>query len=342
MIRKETKMKGEKTNKIKLLKLWELLSQNTDPEHPMGTPEILERLKAMGIDCDRRTLYDDIKTLNAFGYEVECTRGSSNEYSVDMDAFDVTELRILMDAVQAATFITDKKTKVFVDKIARLAGSRRAEVLMQNIVAFNTTKNSNEHIYYAVNEIATAINTQKKIEFTYFKYNSAHERVYRIDEETGEPKVYRVNPYATVFSDDKYYLVCYDDKHEGMAHYRVDRMERVKVLDEDITPNERVEKFDIQRHKKQVFSMFTGDMRTVSFEADADAETIGIIFDKFGDIKLSERNDRVTFEAEVQISPTFIAWCCSFGNRLRVVSPPTVVHQVKEYALELYYLYNKK
>ena len=331
-------MKGEKTNKIKLLKLWELLSQQTDSEHPMGTPEILEKLKEMGIECDRRTLYDDIKTLNAYGYEVECTRGASNEYSVDNGAFDVTELRILMDAVQASTFITEKKTEEFVDKIARLAGSRRAEVLKQNIVAFNTTKNTNEHIYYAVNEIATAINEQRKIEFTNFKYNAKHERVYKCDE-TGATKIYKVNPYATVFSDDKYYLVCYDDKHKTMSHYRVDRMERVRVLDEEITPCDAVRKFDIQSHKKQVFSMFTGEKRKVTIEADL--SMIDVIFDKFGSVKLNEKDDKVSFDAEVQVSPTFIAWCCSFGNRLRVVSPPTVVHEVKEYALELYYLYSK-
>lgn len=332
-------MKGEKTNKIKLLKLWELLCQETDIEHPMGTPQILERLKEMGIDCDRRTLYDDIKTLNSFGYEVECSRGASNEYCVDIGAFDLTELRILMDAVQAASFITEKKTDEFVDKIAHLAGSRRAEVLKQNIVAFNTTKNTNEHIYYTVNEIATAINSRKKLEFTYFNYNTSHERAYRLDAD-GQTKVYTVNPYATVFSDDKYYLVCYDDKHKNVSHYRVDRMERVKVLDEEISPCDDIKGFDIQNHKKQVFSMFTGEHKKVVLEADV--SLIDVIFDKFGDIKLSERDDKIVVEADVQVSPTFIAWCCSFGNRLKVVSPPTVVHSVKEYAHELYYLYSKK
>ncbi|MBO5375206.1 MAG: WYL domain-containing protein [Clostridia bacterium] len=329
---------GERTNKIKLLKLWELLSQETDPEHPMGTPEILKRLKDMGIDCDRRTLYDDIKTLNNYGYEIDCSRGASNEYSVDVGAFDLTELRILMDAVQAADFITEKKTDVLVDKIAHLAGSRRAEVLKQNIVAFNNTKSTNEHIYYAVNEISTAIIENKKIEFTYFNYDAGHERVYRRDTR-GELKVYVVNPYATIFSDDKYYLVCYDDKHKTMTHYRVDRMERVRVLDEDITPCAEIEGFDIGKHNRQVFSMYTGETRRVTIEAES--SLTDVIFDKFGDIKLTERDDKVRFEAEVQVSPTFIAWCCSFGNRMQVISPPTVVHSVREYAHELYYLYSK-
>lgn len=332
-------MKAEKTNKIKLLKLWELLSQETDSEHPMGTPEILARLANMGIDCDRRTLYDDIKTLNSHGYEVDCNRSGTNEYSVDNNSFDMTELRVLMDAVQAAGFITDKKTKVLVDKIASLAGSRRAEVLKQNIVAFNTAKNTNEHIYYSINEIANAINSKKKIEFVYFNYDASRKRVYRKDK-NGEVKVYRVNPYATVFSEDKYYLVCYDDKHENMSHYRVDRMERVKMLDSGISRFVGEEKFDIKSHKKQVFSMFTGERKTVVIEADA--SLIDVIFDKFGDIKLTPKDDAVSFEVDVQVSPTFLAWCVSFGNRLQVVSPPTVVHSVKEYAHELYYMYSKQ
>ena len=331
-------MRGEKTNKIKLLKLWELLSQNTDPENPMGTPEIIARLKAMGIECDRRTLYDDMKTLNTFGYEVFCNRSASNEYYVDCGAFDLTELRILMDAVQAADFITDKKTALLVDKIAQLAGSHRAEVLKQNIVAFNNTKSHNEHIYYAVSEIANAINEGKKIQFKYFNYDCNHQRVYR-KSSNGEDKNYVVNPYSTVFSDDKYYLVCYDDKHRTMTHYRVDRMESVKMLDEPISRYGEAKGFDIGDHKRQVFSMFTGERKTVTIEADP--TLLDVIFDKFGDIKVSERDDVVRFDADVQVSPTFIAWCCSFGNRMRVVSPPTVVQKAKEHAHELYYQYSK-
>lgn len=329
-------MKGEKTNKIKLLKLWELLSQETDSEHPMSTPKILERLKEMGIECDRRTLYDDIKTLNSYGYEIECSRSASNEYSAIAGAFDLTELRILMDAVQASGFITEKKTEMLVDKIAQLAGSHRAEILKQNIVAFNNAKSLNEHIYYTVNEIATAINEHKKIEFTYFSYDNKHERVYRKDSR-GEVRVYKVNPHATVYSENQYYLICYDDKHKTMSHYRVDRMSGVSVLDEAITPNESVEHFDIKAHKRQVFSMYTGETKRVTIEASRGL--IDVIFDKFGDITLTQKDDKVRFETEVQVSPTFIAWCCSFGNDMKVVSPPTVVHEVKQYAHELYYLY---
>jgi predicted DNA-binding transcriptional regulator YafY len=318
------------------LKLWELLCQNTDVEHPMGTPEILERLAEMGIDCDRRTLYDDIKTLNHFGYEVECVRGASNEYSVDRGDFDVTELRILMDAVEASNFITEKKTKEFVGKIASLAGSRRAEVLKRNVVAFNSAKSTNEHIYYIVNEIANAINEKKKIEFSYFDYNENHECVYRKD-----GKKYLVNPYATVLSGDKYYLACYDDKHGNIAHYRVDRMKNVLMTDEPISPSDKIKDFDITKHKTQVFDMFVGETKTVKMKISK--KLIDIVFDKFGIVKMNVADDgTIIFSAPVQVSPMFISWACSFGKELEVLSPPTVVNEVKEHIALLYEQYNKK
>lgn len=145
-------------SKIKLLKIWEMLKQDTDEDHPLTTNQIIEKLKASGIECDRKTLYQDIATLNAYGYEIIQRRGQhNNSYFVVDRNFDVPELRILMDAVQAASFITEKKTGEFIDKISALGGSNRAELLKKNIVVFNTTKHTNENIYYNIDKIDEGI-----------------------------------------------------------------------------------------------------------------------------------------------------------------------------------------
>lgn len=107
--------------------------------------------------CDRTTLYSDIALLNKFGYEILCHRGTSNKYYVVNRDFDIPEIQILIDAVQAASFITDTKTPVLIDKLAQLAGSKRAAVLKKNIVEFSTIKGENEWIYYSIDEITTAI-----------------------------------------------------------------------------------------------------------------------------------------------------------------------------------------
>ena len=57
-------MKNEKLNKIRLLKIWEMLQAETDEDHPMGTEEIIARLAECGIEAHRTTIYDDIKLLN--------------------------------------------------------------------------------------------------------------------------------------------------------------------------------------------------------------------------------------------------------------------------------------
>lgn len=292
-------------SKIRLLKVWEILRTETDEDNPMGTPILLQKLANQGIKCDRRTVYRDIQLLNDFGYEILHNRGISNQYFVVDRSFDVPELRILLDAVQAASFITPKKTEVLVDKIADLAGSHRAELLKNNIVRFNITKHTNEAIYYSVNEIERAIIEQKKVSFFYFDYNAK----------------------------------CYSDKYKNVTHYRIDRMESVEVESDNITPTSCISSFNISEHRKQVFGMFVGKEERVSIVIEN--SLIDAVMDKFGeDVQLEDRgNGTAVLNISVQISPMFIAWCCSFGDKLNVISPQKVITEIKNYITQLKDIY---
>ena len=130
-------MERENCQKIKLLKLYELLCQETDEQHPLTTMNIVDRLAQMGISCERRTVAKDMAILNEQGYEVMARWvGKEKAYYVEDRSFSVPELKVLIDAVQAASFITGKKTEELVDKIASLGGSHRAEILKSNMVCF--------------------------------------------------------------------------------------------------------------------------------------------------------------------------------------------------------------
>ena len=105
--------------KVKLLKIMEMLRQETDEQHPLRTGEICDRLRSMNISCDRRTLSKDMVVLNEQGFEVmHYFIDHEKAYYVADRSFSVPELKILIDAVQAAAFITDKKTIELIDKIA--------------------------------------------------------------------------------------------------------------------------------------------------------------------------------------------------------------------------------
>ena len=131
--------------KVKLLKLLELLRQHTDEQNPMTTAQICAAMEEMGIPCDRRIVTQDVTVLNEMGYEIlSAMVGHEKAYFVEDRSFSLPELKILIDAVHASSFITEKKSRELIEKLAALAGSHRAEVLKRNMVCFNTRKHSNE------------------------------------------------------------------------------------------------------------------------------------------------------------------------------------------------------
>ena len=138
----------ETVTKLRLLKILDILRKESDDEHYVETAEIIRQLAEMGIKCQRRTLWDDIELLNENGYEILCEKetGYSNKYCLIEERFDSCEVHILLDAVQSATFISKKKTKELVNKIAALAGNKQGDVLKNNIVEFTTPKSSNDKI----------------------------------------------------------------------------------------------------------------------------------------------------------------------------------------------------
>ena len=327
---------NEKFNRIRPLKIWEILQRETDEDHPMGTEELRAKLATEGIEAHRTTVYEDIKLLNECGYEIMSRRGRSNQYYVMDRKFSTPEIHILLDAVQAASFVTDKKTAELVEKIAQLAGSQKGLVLKKNIVQFNTAKCTNESIYYNVNEIATAINNRQKIIFLYFDYDANHNRVYR---RNGHH--YVVSPLATVFDDGNYYLVIYDKRFNKMSNYRIDRMDKVEIIEElaDMPPESLG--FDIANYKRSLFGMFSGE--TTEVDIGVHRSLIGAMFDHFGERVrfLSNGGDSVRFRVNVQVSDLFFGWCCSFGEKVKLLGPESVIDALKEYTESVQKQYGK-
>ncbi len=328
-------MKKVNGTKIKLLKLLEILQSESDEDNSLSTTEIIEKLAERGISCDRNTVYRDIKKLNESGYEILCDKGigQPNRYRIVDRKFTEPELRILTDSVQAAAFISEKKTEELVNKIAELGGRNKAELLKKNIVKFNTTKCKNESVLYSVSEISAAIESGRKISFRYFNYDKNHKKVYR--HKGGR---YTVNPLATIYDNNYYYLIVYDGRHNDVVHYRLDRMDGVEMLEtraEIYTGGEQ----DLQKHKKTLFGMYQGEAEEVEFEIASDI--VDRLFDTFGDeIRFEDKGDgKLRFKAEVQISPTFLVWCLSFGDKLKVIAPEKVKERLSSYTEQLYNLY---
>ena len=321
--------------KIKLLKIFEMLRHDTDEAHPLATSQLCKRLGDLGISCDRRTLYQDIAMLNDFGYEIMTKQaGHEKAYYIEDRSFSVPELKIMIDAVQAASFVTEKKTAELTDKIAALGGSHKGEILKGNLVCFNTRKHRNESIYYNVSFLEEAIEQHKKASFFYFDLDETGSRVYRKNKER-----YLVEPLALVFFEDNYYLMCYNESHEDKrSTYRVDRMDAVEKEDEPISEAAGLAKTtsDIGEYTEQAFKMFGGPLQDVTIQFDR--SLINVVYDKFGEDTVMNKVDEntVTADIRVQVSPMFYGWVFQFGRALRILTPDTVIDTIRKQVEEVY------
>ena len=251
--------------KLRVVKLLEILQQDTDSEHPIATNSLLQRLAELGYTADRRTVARDIEILNAQGYEVmQVKDGKQNAYYIEDRSFSLPELKILIDAVQAASFITDKKSDDLIRKIAALGGSHQAEILTGNIVHFNTRKHTNEHIYYNVEILEQAVRDKLKAAFRYFDLDENLNKVYRKD-----GAVYITEPIALVFNNDNYYLMTYDPSADNnVRNYRIDRMDSVEILNEKICKEAKAKIRTVSRYTEQVFRMYGGRTEKVTLQFD--------------------------------------------------------------------------
>ena len=319
-------MARDNRRKVKLLKLIELLRQHTDEQNPMTTSQVGAAMEAMGIHCDRRIIKRDIDSLNEMGYEVMVTSvGHENAYYIADRSFSIPELKILIDAVHASSFITEKKSEELIEKIAALAGSHQAEVLKRNMVCFNTRKHSNEKILYTIDTLEEAILTQKKIIFLYFDLDENGERVYRRDGHH-----YVVEPIALVFNEDNYYLMCYSARHDSTSNYRVDRMDGVKILADPCCEKAVSLRDEVAAYTEQAFKMFGGQLEDVALEFDR--SLIGVVYDKFGEtVKMIPSGaNKCIATVKVRISPTFWGWLFQFGKKIRILSPESMSETYKK------------
>jgi len=325
---RETKAREKEANfqKLKLLKLMELLRNETDEDHPLTTRQLCQYLRENQISCDRRTLGKDIAYLNEQGYEVMSKNvGHEKGYYIADRAFSIPELRILIDAVQASCFITPRKTRDLIDKIAHINGRQCARYLTENMALFNRRKHSNESVYYTIGFIDEALRKGKKLSFCYFDLDENGERVYRKNRER-----YVTDPMALVFHEDRYYLVCYSpDVEDKLRKYRVDKMDNVEVLEEDICEEARFQDLDLDEYTARAFKMFGGPEEEVTLRFDR--KLLNVVYDRFGEqVEVTpDGENALTATIKIRISPTFWGWIFQFGGKMKIVSPQRLIDEFR-------------
>ncbi|MBQ7145108.1 MAG: WYL domain-containing protein [Oscillospiraceae bacterium] len=314
--------------KLKLLYLRELLLRESDEQHPLTMKQLLAGLEARGVKAERKSVYDDIQALSLSGLDViSVGQGRQTAYFVGQRSFELPELKLLVDSVQSSKFLTHNKTSRLIRKIETLASIHEAQLLQRQVYVTNRVKQMNESIYINVDKLHDGISRDRKIRFKYFTFTVDKRKEYRHG-----GAFYLVSPYALTWDDENYYLVAYDDETREIRHYRVDKMDSIRVTDAPRDGQEAFRALDMGSYARKVFGMFRGEELNVRLRFDN--ELAGAVLDRLGAdcILVPDGPEHFTVTATVVVSPLFFAWVSGFGAQARIIAPASVVAQMRAHA----------
>ena len=311
-------MSRSSEQKIKLLILYGILRKNTDENHPMTTNELVAALRECGIEVSRKTIYEDIDILIRYGYDIVCMKGRNNQYFVGEHGFERPEIELLLNAVSTSKLLTQTKSKVLSDKLADLLGKPQGEELKGTVGAVSA-KNRNEHVYYAIDAITDALLKKHKLSFLYFDRMPRGEKQYR---KNGER--YEVNPLGMIYSEDNFYLICFHDKYKDIAHYRIDKMDDVRMEQGKVTDLKEYRCFDVAAYRNELFSMYAGERTEV--ELRCRAELLPSLAERFGDsiVPVAENDGEYSVRVTVRVSKAFFSWLTMFEGEIKIASTDNV------------------
>ena len=316
----------ENGTKHRILYLYQHLLQHTDAEHPLSTAELMKILKEQyAIKVSRNTISDDLAILHDCGLHIEHYESTQNKYYYDGHAYDLAELKLLVDAISSSKFITQRKSDELITKLFTLTSAANAAKLRRHIYVAGRVKSDNEQGYYIVDALNEAIDTRRKIQFAYTDFD-VNKNCYVTND--GTP--YTVSPYTLEWDGDYYYLRGFCDERQAMRTFRIDPIaEQPKILNQiAVSPPED---YSPAHFSKCVFRMFDTD-QPEEVQLQCHVSTMKYLIDNFGmDVK-TEPIGEDSFRANVLVcaSSTFYRWLFGFNGKIKILGPEAVKNAYRE------------
>ncbi|BDF69756.1 hypothetical protein CE91St41_07370 [Oscillospiraceae bacterium] len=311
--------------KLKLLWLRRILLERSDEEHPIPLAQLIGELDRQGIRAERKSLYDDMEALRAFGMDVQSRKGKAGGWFIGQRPFQLAELKLLVDAVQSSKFITRRKSDELIHKLEALASTHQAKQLQRQVYVSGRVKSMNESVYYSIDTLHAAIGAGRAVSFRYFEYNVRKEKVFR-----RAGKRYAVSPYGLIWDNENYYLAAYDHEKGELRHYRVDKMAELTVSAAPRQGDDSCADFDLGSYAQKHFGMFSGREGQVTLRCRAGL--VGVVLDRFGQdaMLVPDGAEHFTVTVRAVVSPQFLGWLFGLGDRVQVLSPEWAERALRE------------
>ena len=306
----------EQKKKGRTLFIGKYLMDHTDEEHPISTNDLITVCEERGFSTNRDTIRDDLALLSESDYDlIETRMGKGKGYYIGARLFELSELKMLVDAVSSSRFITVGKSEELIEKITKLTNEQNRGALTARVFTSERIKTSNHSVIMSIDRIFKAMGEGVKIRFHYWNYNQRKEHILRNNGDWLE-----ASPYALLWDDDRYYLAAYSDYRGKVVTYRVDRMCDVEETNEKAVKDDG---FNPSEYARSAFRMIDDDMEETVVTLVCDNTFMQNVVDRFGEGVETEVVDEDTFKAFVPVHPsrTFFSWIVGFYGGIRITGP---------------------
>lgn len=319
--------------KVEIIDIYilEILEKHASAERRLSQADIITYLDVdYNLTVSRKTLSAYLCMLREAGY----IAGNRGVYGIQR--FDDHELRLLIDGVLFGQHVPQEDAKVLIDKLKAFSHTSMKNRVKHVCYLEGITRTQNNHLYEIIDTIDEAIERNRKIEITQCAYD-VNGRLY-------DKGTVVVDPYYMVTEKSRYYLICYAGRNDDLENRRIDRMSKVRMLDDSRIPINRFKKykqgFDLAEYMREHIYMFSGDSSIVHIRIKK--SRIGDFIDWFGnDYHIEQkRDDDITVRIRANENAVYY-WALQYGATAEVVKPERLRERIKnglEEMLERYRL----
>ena len=334
-------MYKKQAKKMVILNILDILKNYSDADHRLTQQDIIQYLKKdYDMEVDRKTVLRNINDLIDEGVDIdydESDRGTGKNKNTIRSNFYIhsnfedSELRLLIDGLLFSKYIPHKQCKELIAKIEN-EGNHYFKSRVKYIALPEENINVNKELFYNIDVIDEAIGKNLKITFNYLSYGIDKKPFLRLDD-SGKAREYKVTCIQMVATNNHYYLVCSDGRHEGVANYRVDRIKNIKLTDERGTNKSEIDhlksSFNLPKHMMEHLYMYGNDSSNVTFEFDS--KILNDVIDWFGsNIDFRDlKNGKIEARTNV-ILDSMKFWALQYAQYVKVISPKSLVDEIKK------------
>lgn len=317
------KMDNLEPKKLALLRILQILEDETDKEHPYTQAQIIKRLaEKYDITVERKAVGRNLSLLKEAGFGIENTKAGS---FFDDRTFEQSELRLLVDSILCSRYINKKHSEDLIEKIVALGGKNFKSHVKHIYSVGKWSKSDNIEFFYNIEIADEAIETAKQITFHYNKF----------DETARLKKTYRqiVSPYQMILHNQRYYLMAYNEYWKNMAFYRMDKITDVEILDKPQTPIRSVPgyKNGIDYKDLAISRPYLYADKAEKIVVACDKALMDDVVDWFGNgVSVRKGNEGQIVVTLYASKDAMLYWALQYGRRAKVLEPADLVQKIKQ------------